>query len=192
VQGDNASFNLGAAQNTAPASAPGRLRSAFRKDGRNACPCFTIYRTGPAPGRPRIDRGLISAYHNGMQRLRWSLVFTPSSLEHLAERDIDADDVADVVFGRYGSARIRRGGRGERTRWFIVAPTAGGELMTCVLRAARPRDLDSKDALVIPAAGDDEKRSAFNRSMRVCVSARMSVADEVRSYRAWRRSKGER
>jgi hypothetical protein len=127
-----------------------------------------------------------------MQRLRWSLVFTPSSLEHLAERDIDADDVADVVFGRYGSARIRRGGRGERTRWFIVAPTAGGELMTCVLRAARPRDLDSKDALVIPAAGGDEKRSAFNRSMRVCVSARMSVADEVRSYRAWRRSKGER
>jgi hypothetical protein len=37
-----------------------------------------------------------------MQRLRWSLVFTQFSLEHLAERDIDADDVADVVFARYG------------------------------------------------------------------------------------------
>jgi hypothetical protein len=127
-----------------------------------------------------------------MQRLRWSLVFTPSSLEHLAERDIDADDVADVVFGRYGAARVRRGGRGERTRWFINAPTAGGELMTCVLRAARPSDLESKGAFVIPAAGGGEKRPDFNRSMHLCVSARMSVADEVRGYRTWRRSKGER
>ena len=125
-----------------------------------------------------------------MQRLRWTLVFTPSSLEHLAERDVDADDVVDVVFGHYGPARVRRGGRGERTRWFIVAPIAGGELMTCILRAARPRDLDSKHALVIPSAG--EKRPDFTRSMRVCVSARMSAVDEVRSYRAWRRSKGER
>jgi hypothetical protein len=32
-----------------------------------------------------------------MQRLRWTLVFTPSSLEHLAEHDIDVDDVADAV-----------------------------------------------------------------------------------------------
>jgi hypothetical protein len=64
--------------------------------------------------------------------------------------------------------------------------------MTCVLRVARPRDLDSKDAFVIPIAGDGEQRPAFNRSMRVCISARMSAADEVRSYRAWRRSKGER
>ena len=96
-----------------------------------------------------------------MQRLRWSLVFTQSSLEHLAERDIDADDVADVVFGRYGPARVRRSGRAEHIRWFIVAPTAGGELMTCVLRVARPRDLDSKDAFVIPVAGSGEKRPAF-------------------------------
>ena len=29
-------------------------------------------------------------------------MFTQFSLEHLAERDIDADDVADVVFARYG------------------------------------------------------------------------------------------
>jgi hypothetical protein len=127
-----------------------------------------------------------------MQRLRWTLVFTPSTLEHLAEREIDADNVADVVFGRYGPARVRRGGRGERTRWFIVAPTAEGELMTCVLRAARPRDLDSKDAFVIPSAGGGEKRPDFNSTMRVCVSARMSATDEVRSYRAWRRSRGER
>jgi len=127
-----------------------------------------------------------------MQKLRWTLVFTPSSVEHLAERDIDADDVADVVFGRYGSVRVRRGGRGESTRWFIVAPLSGGELMTCVLRVARPHDLDSTDAFVIPAPGGAEKRPEFNRSMRVCVSARISAADEVRSYRAWRRSKGER
>jgi len=127
-----------------------------------------------------------------MQRLRWTLVFTPSTLEHLAEREIDADDVADAVFGRYGLARVRRGGRGEHTRWFIVAPTAGGELMTCVLRAARLGDLDSKDAFVIPPAGGGEKRPDFSSSMRVCVSARMSATDEVRSYRAWRRSKGER
>ena len=116
----------------------------------------------------------------------------PSSLEHLAERDIDADDVADVVFGRYGPARVRRGGRGERTRWFIIAPTAGGELMTCVLCAARQRDLESKDAFVVPATGGGDKRPDFNRSMHVCVSARMSVADEVRSHRSWRRNKGER
>jgi hypothetical protein len=93
---------------------------------------------------------------------------------------------------RYGSMRVRCGGWGERTRWFIVAPIAGGELMTCVLRVAHPRDLASKDAFVIPPACGGERRSDFNRSMRVCVSARMSVADEVRSYRAWRRSKGER
>ena len=82
--------------------------------------------------------------------LRWSLVFTPSSLEHLAERNIDANDVADAVFGRYGPARVRSGGRGEHIRWFIVAPLAGGELMTCVLRAARQRDLDTDGVFVIP------------------------------------------
>lgn len=116
-----------------------------------------------------------------MQRLRWTLVFTPSSLEHLAQREIDAGDVADVVFGRYGPARVRRGGRAERSRWFVVAPLAGGELMTCVLRAARNRDLDSEDAFVIPAAGGGAKGLELSRSMRVCVSARMSAADEIRS-----------
>jgi hypothetical protein len=69
-----------------------------------------------------------------------------------------------AVFGRYGPVRVRRGGRGERTR-FIVAPLSGGELMTCVLRVARSHDLDSKDAFVIPASGGAEKRPDFNRSM---------------------------
>jgi hypothetical protein len=68
-------------------------------------------------------------------------VFTAASLEHLAEREIDADDVANAVFGRHGLARVRRGGRGSRTRWFVVAPLADGEFPTCVLRAAEPRDL---------------------------------------------------
>jgi hypothetical protein len=73
-----------------------------------------------------------------------------------------------------------------------VAPLSVGALMTCVLRVARSHDLDSKDAFVIPALGGAGKRPDFNRSTRVCVSARMSEADEVRSYLAWRRSKGER
>ncbi len=83
-----------------------------------------------------------------MQRLGWTLVFTAASLEHLAERDIDADDVADAVFGRHGLARVRRGGRGTRTRWFVVAPLADGAFLTCVLRAAEPRDLDEEGVLL--------------------------------------------
>jgi hypothetical protein len=47
-----------------------------------------------------------------MQTLGWTLVFTAASLEHLAEREIEAEDVADAVFGRHGPARVRRGGRG--------------------------------------------------------------------------------
>jgi hypothetical protein len=124
--------------------------------------------------------------------LRWTLVFTPSSLEHLAERNIDAEDVADAVFGRYGWARVRRAGRGDRVRWFIVAPLAEGELVTCVLRTARLRDLDTEGALVIPLAGSAAGRPEFAQSMRLCVSARVSAPDEVRSYRSWRRSKGGR
>lgn len=56
-------------------------------------------------------------------------------------------------------------------------PLADGELMTCVLCVARPHDLDSKDAFVIPAPGGAGKRPDFNRSMRGCVSARISAAD---------------
>jgi hypothetical protein len=62
--------------------------------------------------------------------------------------------------------------------------------MTYVLRAAHPLDLAGKDTFVVPAAR--EKRPEFNWSMRVCIRARMSAADEIRGYRAWRRSIGER
>jgi hypothetical protein len=122
--------------------------------------------------------------------LRWTLVFTAASLEHLADRNIDADDIAEALFGQYGVARVRTGGRGQRQRWFIIAPLAGGELLTCVLRAATPRDLTAEGAFVIPASGVPEKPGEFRQSLRLCVSARLADADEVRSYRAWRRSKG--
>ena len=125
-----------------------------------------------------------------MQMLGWTLVFTAASLEHLAERDIDADDVADAVFGRYGLARVRRGGRGPRTRWFIVAPLAHGEFLTCVLRAAQSRDLEEEGVFVVPPTSEAGQRLEFDPSMRLCVSARISAPDEVRNYRAWRRSKG--
>ena len=131
------------------------------------------------------------AYHYGMQLLGWTLVFTTASLEHLAERDIDADDVADAVFGRHGLARVRRGGRGAQTRWFVVAPLADGEFLTCVLRAAQPRDLDEEGVFVLPHKGEREQLE-FDASMRLCVSARVSAPDEVRSYCSWRRAKGER
>ena len=127
-----------------------------------------------------------------MQKLGWTLVFTVASLEHLAERDIEADDVMDAVFGRHGLARVRRGGRGTRTRWFVVAPLAHGEFLTCVLRAAQPRDLDLDGAFVVPLAGEAGQRLEFDESMRLCVSARISVPDEIRSYRAWQSSKGGR
>ena len=125
-----------------------------------------------------------------MQRLGWRLVFTAASLEHLAERDIEADDVVDAVFGRYGLPRVRRGGRGAGTRWFVVAPLTGGGLLTCVLRAAQQRDLEQEDVFVVPAAS--EAALEFEPSMRLCVSAWVSAPDEVRSYHAWRRSKGGR
>ena len=122
--------------------------------------------------------------------LHWTLVFTESSLEHLAERDIDAEDVADAVFGRYGVPRLRKGGRGPRTRWFVIAPLAGGEFLTCVLREAVPRDLTAEGAFVLPVTGILQEPGTFKQSMRLCVSARLADADEIRSYRAWRRSKG--
>ncbi len=127
-----------------------------------------------------------------MQMMGWTLVFTAASLEHLAERDIDADDIADAVFGRHGPARVRRGGRGARTRWFVVAPLAHGEFLTCVLRAAEARDLDDEDVFIVPPVDVAGQRLEFDPSMRLCVSARMSAPDEIRSYRAWCRSKGGR
>jgi hypothetical protein len=127
-----------------------------------------------------------------MQRLGWTLVFTAASLEHLAERDLEADDVSDAVFGRYGLARVRRGGRGTATRWFIVAPLDSGEFLTCVLRAAHPQDLDKEGAFVVSPTSETGQRPEFDETMRLCVSARVSARDEIRSYRAWRRSKGGR
>ena len=100
----------------------------------------------------------------------WTLVFTAASLEHLAERNVEAADVTGAVYGRHGPVRVRRGGRGGRERWFVVAPLESGELLTCVFRAARPLDLDA--------------------SMRLCVSARVADEDEARSYRRWRGGKG--
>lgn len=124
--------------------------------------------------------------------LRWTLVFTPASLEHLAERSIDADDVADVVFGRYGTTRVRRSGRGHRTRWVVIAPLAGGELLTCVLREATPRDLSARGAFILSATGISEKPGPFKQSMRLTVSARLAEMDEIRSYRSWQYRKGNR
>jgi hypothetical protein len=125
-------------------------------------------------------------------RVYWTLVFTDNSLEHLAERGIDADDVADTVFGRHGPTRVRHGGSGKNERWFVVGPLADGLLLTCVLRAAKPRDLEAEGAFVVPPMGLPEDPASFTESMRLCVSARVSDDDEARSYRAWRRSKGGR
>jgi hypothetical protein len=123
-------------------------------------------------------------------RLYWTLVFTDNTLEHLDERGIDAVDVADVVFGRHGPVRVRHGGRGKNERWFVVAPLADGQLLTCVARAAEPRDLKATGAFIVPRTGLPENPALFTESMRLCVSARVSDEDEARSYRAWRRSKG--
>ncbi len=60
-------------------------------------------------------------------RLYWALVFTDDSLEHLAERGIDADDVAEAVFGRHGPVRVRHVGRRKNERWYVVAPLAEGQ-----------------------------------------------------------------
>ena len=120
----------------------------------------------------------------------WTLVFTAASLEHLAERHIEAADVVDAVYGRNGPARVRRTGRGVRQRWFVVAPLDSGELVTCVFRAARPRDLGAEDVFVISRAGRPEHPGKFDSSMRFCVSARVSDEDESRSYHRWRGGKG--
>jgi len=128
-----------------------------------------------------------------MQMSGWTLVFTAASLEHLAEREIDADDVADAVFGHYGLARVRRSGRGLRTRWFVTSPLANGEFLSCVPRAALSRDLDDEGVFVLPPRSEVDPQSLeLDASMRLCVSARVSAADEIRSYRAWRNRKGGR
>ncbi|MGH9429520.1 MAG: hypothetical protein ACRD2L_24810 [Terriglobia bacterium] len=77
----------------------------------------------------------------------WTLVFTSSSLEHLAERDIAAEEVTEAVFGYYGPPFVRKSGRDQRARWLVIAPLAGGELLSCVLCQAVPRDLIAEGAL---------------------------------------------
>jgi hypothetical protein len=96
------------------------------------------------------------------------------------------------AYGRHGPARVRRGGRGVRQRWFVMAPLESGELLTCVFRAVLPRDLETEGVFVISSAGRREAPATVDSSMRLCVSARMSDQDEVRSYRRWRESKGGR
>jgi hypothetical protein len=123
-------------------------------------------------------------------QVHWTLVFTAASLEHLAERNVEAGDVVDSVYGRHGAARVRRTGRGSRERWFVVAPLEDGELLTCVFRAALPRDLNATGAFVVTAAGLREVPGKIDSSMRLCVSARVSDQDEIRSYRRWRQNKG--
>lgn len=108
----------------------------------------------------------------------------------MAERDIAAEEVAEAVFGYYGPPFVRKSGRDQRVRWLVIAPLAGGELLSCVLRQAMPRDLMAEGAFVIPATEVPEESGEFKASLRLCVSARLSASDEVRSYRAWRRNKG--
>jgi len=158
----------------------------------------------PSPhsySHPNVGSALISfdptsafAYHHGMPRARvhWTLVFTAASVEHLAERDIEAVDIAAAVYARHGPARVRRTGRGGRERWFVIAPLEGGEFLTCVFRAALPGDLHSEGAFVLSSAGVPLAPRKFDSSMRFCVSARVSDKDEVSSYRRWRASKGGR
>ncbi len=125
-------------------------------------------------------------------RVHWTLVLTAASLEHLAERNVEAADVVDAVYGRHGLERVRRAGRGTRERWFVIAPLESGELLTCVFRAALPRDLNAEDAFVVSSAGVPERPGRFDSSMRLCVSARVSDQDEISSHRRWRESKGGR
>ena len=126
-------------------------------------------------------------------QVHWTLVFTAASLEHLAERNVEASDIVGAVYGEHGAARVRRSGKGTRERWFVVAPLEdGGELLTCVFRAALPRDLQAAGAFVVSSEGLPEPPGQFDSSMRLCVSARMADPDEVRNYRRWRDSKGDR
>src|SRR5438093_7836466 len=125
-------------------------------------------------------------------QVHWTLVFTAASLDHLAERNVEAADVVDSVYGRHGPARVRRAGRGSRQRWFVVAPLEDGELLTCVFRVALPRDLSAAGAFVVSLEGLPEPPGRFDASMRLCVSARIADPDEVRRYRRWREGKGGR
>ena len=122
--------------------------------------------------------------------VHWTLVFTAASLAHLAEGQIEAADIVDAVYGRHGPARVRRAGRGDRQRWFAIAPLESGELLTCVFPAALSRDLETSGAFVISNGEREEAPARVDSSMRLCVSDRVSDQDEIRSYRRWRGRKG--
>jgi hypothetical protein len=98
----------------------------------------------------------------------------------------------DAVYGENGVARVRRSGKGVHQRWFVVAPLEEEELLTCVFRAALPRDLRAEGAFVVSSERRAEPPGQFDSTMRLCLSARMADPDEVRSYRRWRKSKGGR
>jgi len=117
-----------------------------------------------------VDGASLIAYHFGMPgaEVRLTLVFTVASLEHLAERHIEAADVVDAVYGRHGQARLRRAGRGARQRWFVTAPLEGGELLTCVFRAVLARDLETSGVFVI---SNGEREDAPAGLIRRCACA---------------------
>jgi len=99
-----------------------------------------------------------------------TLVFTAASLEHLAERNIKAVDVADAVYGRHGPARVRAG-RGVGQRWYVIAPLGTGEFLTCVFRTALPRDLEAEGAFLLSATGLQEplgRVDSSSASARAC------------------------
>src|SRR6266496_3749382 len=77
-------------------------------------------------------------------------------------------------------------GAGVEQRWYVIAPLGTGEFLTCVFRTARPRDLEAEGAFLLSATGQQEPVGRVDSSMRLCVSARVSDEDEVRSYRRWR------
>src|SRR2546422_11160957 len=108
-------------------------------------------------------------------QVRWTLVFTTASLDHLAERNIDAADVADAVYGRHGPVRVRRTGRGSDERWFVVAPVEGGALLTCVFRAARARDLGAAGGFCGSGTGRSEPPTEGGSSMRGECTGAVSV-----------------
>src|SRR5712691_3855783 len=88
------------------------------------------------------------------------------------------------------SILTERAGRGARQHWFVTAPLEGGELLTCVFRVMLARDLETSGVFVIANGEREGAPARVDSSMRLCVSARMSDEDEVRSYRRWRGRKG--
>lgn len=62
-----------------------------------------------------------------------------------------------------------------------MTPGIGPEMTAAALRLVFLR----------PTGGVLEEPGAFKQAIRLCVSARLADADEVRSYRAWRLSKGD-